>query len=345
MANESAKTELLRISNLVTSFRIQGEYYAAVDGVSLTVNENEVFAIVGESGCGKSALALSIMNLHNASYTMVNGSIYFNGTDLMLLNEAELNKIRGRDIGMIFQDPLAALNPLMKIGAQIEESLSFHTDLNKTEKKERAIELLTGVGIKNPDLTYKQFPYELSGGMRQRAMIAIALACKPSLVIADEPTTALDVTIQAQILDLLKKLQHEMKSGIILITHDLGVVAEMADRVAVMYAGQIVETAPVKEIFKNPQHPYTKSLLASMPGLSDENSGKNLRTIYGMVPSLKNLKRTGCRFSPRIPWMNGEAHEEDPEYHEISPEHFVLCSCYRHFHFMDEFIDRDGTEV
>lgn len=343
MANESAKTELLRISNLVTSFRIQGEYYAAVDDISFTVNENEVFAIVGESGCGKSALALSIMKLHNANYAMVNGSIYFNGTDLMLLSEAELNKVRGKDIGMIFQDPLVALNPLMKVGAQIEESLSFHTDLSTSEKKERAIELLVGVGIKNPELTYKQFPHELSGGMRQRAMIAIALACKPSLVIADEPTTALDVTIQAQILDLLKKLQHEMKSGIILITHDLGVVAEMADRVAVMYAGQIVETAPVKEIFKNPQHPYTKSLLASMPSLSGDD--KSLRTIHGMVPSLLNLKRTGCRFSPRIPWINEEAHEKNPEYHEISPEHYVLCSCYRHFHFMDEFTGKDGTEV
>jgi len=328
--------DLLNISNLTVSFRIDQKYYAAVDGISLSVNKNEVFAIVGESGCGKSALALSIMNLHNLNYTKISGDILFNGSNLLNLNEKELNEVRGRDIGMIFQDPLTALNPLMKIGAQIEESLSLHTKLSSKEKADHTVNLLKDTGIKNPELTYNQYPHELSGGMRQRAMIAIALACKPSLVIADEPTTALDVTIQAQILQLLKKLQKEMKSGIILITHDLGVVAEMADKVAVMYAGQIVEIGSVNDIFKSPKHPYTKSLLASMPSIDTQKEDANLRTIHGMVPSLLKLKRTGCRFSPRIPWINENAHEKNPEYHEVSPNHYVLCSCYKTFHFENE---------
>lgn len=326
--------ELLKIHNLVTSFKINGKYYPAVDHVSLSVNKNEVFAIVGESGCGKSALALSIMKLHNEEYTKMEGHIYFKNKDLLTLSTNELNEIRGRDIGMIFQDPLTALNPLMKIGTQIEEVLSVHTSFSRKEKKTRAMELLAGVGIESPVLTYEQFPHELSGGMRQRAMIAIALSCKPSLVIADEPTTALDVTIQAQILELLKKLQKEMKSGIILITHDLGVVAEMADKVAVMYAGQIVETAKVNELFTNPMHPYTRSLLASVPGItSGNNETDRLHVIQGMVPSLIKMNRSGCRFSSRIPWIPGVYHEENPRYHEVASEHFVLCSCYRNFHF------------
>lgn len=329
--------ELLRIKDLVTSFRINGQYYAAVDGVSIRVNENEVFAIVGESGCGKSALALSILNLHNNAYTKVEGNIYFKDKDLLSLSVNKLNEIRGREIGMIFQDPLTALNPLMKIGAQIEESLSYHTSMNSIEKQKRAMELLKGVGIHSPVLTYNQFPHELSGGMRQRAMIAIALSCKPSLVIADEPTTALDVTIQAQILDLLKKLQKEMKSGIILITHDLGVVAEIADKVAVMYAGQIVETADVKEIFSNPLHPYTRSLLASVPNaFTNKENVPHLHTIEGMVPSLLKMERRGCRFAPRIPWIPSSCHEKDPEYHEVKEGHYVMCSCYQNFHLKKE---------
>ncbi len=326
------KKELLRINNLVTSFLINGSYYAAVDHVSLQVNENEVYAIVGESGCGKSALALSIMNLHKQENVKVEGNIIFQDKDLLSLTRSELDKIRGKDIGMIFQDPLTALNPLMKIGAQIEESLTYHTSLNSMERKNRALELLDGVGIQNPKLTYDQFPHELSGGMRQRAMISIALACKPSLVIADEPTTALDVTIQAQILDLLKKLQKEMKSGIILITHDLGVVAEMADKVAVMYAGQIVEEAEVMELFSNPKHPYTRSLLASMPSITTQRQEERLHVIEGMVPSLVKMKREGCRFSPRIPWIPTKYHENDVKYHVVAPNHRVLCSCYQNFY-------------
>jgi peptide/nickel transport system ATP-binding protein len=320
---------LLQINNLRTSFRVEGDYYAAVDGVSLSVYKNEVFALVGESGCGKSAMALSMTRLHNMNYTRIEGEVLFNGQDILSMNPSELNKVRGGHIGMIFQDPLTAMNPLAKIGAQIEETLTYHTTLSMAEKKARTLELLERVGMANPALTYGQFPHELSGGMRQRAMIAMAIAAKPELVIADEPTTALDVTIQAQILDLLRELRANTGGSMILITHDLGVVAEMADRVAVMYAGQIVETATVYEIFANPLHPYTRSLLNSMPSAISEEA--RLYTIQGTVPSLKNLPRTGCRFAERIPGHAAAMHEENPGYHEVSPGHFVLCDCYKTF--------------
>ena len=321
----------MQVSELTTSFRIDGKFYPAVDEVSFAINKDEVFALVGESGSGKSATALSITNLHNMNYTRIGGSIVFGERELIGLTDAELNKIRGKDIGMIFQDPLSALNPLMRIGQQIEESLTYHTSFTTAERKARALELLENVGMVNPALTYKQLPHELSGGMRQRAMIAIALACKPSFVIADEPTTALDVTIQAQILDLLRDLRKEMRTAVMLITHDLGVVAEMADRVAVMYGGQIVELAEVHELFKNPQHPYTRSLLASTP--STEEVTDELKVIKGMVPPLDLMPRTGCRFSARIPWIDASQHEETPELREIAPNHFVRCTCYKEFYF------------
>ena len=238
---------------------------------------------------------------------------------------------------MILQDPLGALNPLMTVEDQIEEALVYHTKMDANERRARVLELLDQVGIPKPERIAKQFPHELSGGMRQRVVIAIALSCKPPIIIADEPTTALDVTIQAQILDLLNDLQDEMGTGIILITHDLGVVAETADRVAVMYAGQIVELASAVELFTNPKHPYTRSLLKSIPQSEElEGSSAELHVIQGTVPSLKNLPRTGCRFAPRIPWMPAEVHEEHPALHEISPDHFVRCTCYKHFHFEGE---------
>lgn len=250
------------------------------------------------------------------------------------MEEAKYNTIRGNDIGMIFQDPLAALNPLMTIGAQIDEALFYHTDLDANQRTERVLELLAQVGIPNPKRTFKQYPHELSGGMRQRIIIAIALSCKPPIIIADEPTTALDVTIQAQILDLLNEIQTETGSGIILITHDLGVVAETADRVAVMYGGQFVEVAPVEELFTNPKHPYTRSLLKSNPQSGGE--GGDLHVIEGIVPPITKMIRKGCRFAPRTPWIPETAHEADPSMHEVSPNHFVRCTCHETFYFEEE---------
>ncbi|MDO5088898.1 MAG: ABC transporter ATP-binding protein [Leptotrichiaceae bacterium] len=325
---------LLKINNLYTSFRIKDDYYPAVDNVSLELKKNEILAIVGESGCGKSTLATSVMGLHNPLNTKIEGEIIYNGKNLLTLNENGYNDIRGNEIGMIFQDPLSALNPLMRVEEQIEEGMIYHTKMNSEERKQRVYELLQQVGIPNHKRVARQFPHELSGGMRQRVMIAIALSCKPPIIIADEPTTALDVTIQAQILDLLKSLQNEIHAGIILITHDLGVVAEMADRVAVMYAGEIVEIAPVNELFNNPKHPYTRSLLNSIPQL--DHQAEELHVIQGVVPSLTKLKRTGCRFAPRIPWVAESEHEEHPELHEVSPKHFVRCSCWKNFYFNSE---------
>lgn len=325
--------DMIEIKHLKTSFSIKDKYYAAVDDVSLKVKKNEILAIVGESGCGKSTLATSIIGLHNPLKTKVEGEIIFQGINLENLDENELNKVRGSKIGMIFQDPLSALNPLMRIGDQIEESLIYHTNYTKEERKKIILELVEKVGIPNAERIVKRFPHELSGGMRQRVIIAIALSCKPDLLICDEPTTALDVTIQAQILDLIKDLQKEIGSAVILITHDLGVVAELADRVAVMYAGQIVELADVNELFENPLHPYTRSLLSSIPQL-DKNEDK-LHVIEGTVPSLINLERSGCRFSSRINWIDKSEHEEEPKMHEVSKGHFVQCTCYKNFYFKD----------
>ena len=328
--------KLLEIKNLETAFRIKDDYFNAVDKVSLDLYKNEVLAIVGESGCGKSTLATTIMRLHNENLTKSTGEIIFNGKNILDLTEDEMNKIRTKDIGMIFQDPLSSLNPLHRIGKQIEEALIYHTELSSEERQKRVIELLTQVGIPNPERCAKQYPHELSGGMRQRVMIAMAMSCKPSVLIADEPTTALDVTIQAQILDLIKGLQAEMHAGIILITHDLGVVAEMADRVAVLYAGEVVEIGTAEQIFKNPKHPYTRSLLRSIPQIDDEEADDELYVIQGMVPSLKTLDRQGCRFANRISWVKGEEHEHNPTLHEVEEGHHVRCTCYKNFEFEGE---------
>ena len=327
----SVENPLLQINHLSTSFRIGDQYYRAVDDVSLSVNKNEVLGIVGESGSGKSALAYSIMRLHNRA--KIEGEILFRGNDIMTLKNSEMNKLRGNDMAMIFQDPLTALNPLMPVGNQIGETLLLHQpNISKHERKERVLELLHLVGIPRPNYVYEQFPHELSGGMRQRIVIAIAIANKPELLIADEPTTALDVTIQAQILDLIRELKEDMHSGVILITHDLGVVAEMADRVAVMYAGEIVEIADVVSLFENPLHPYTRSLLNSVPAEGQDR----LHVIQGIVPALQYLPREGCRFRERIPWIDSSAHEEHPVLHEVEPGHFVRCTCFKQFYFPDE---------
>ncbi|WP_284140210.1 ABC transporter ATP-binding protein [Virgibacillus sp. LDC-1] len=325
--------ELLKVQHLKTSFRIKDDYYAAVDDVTLTLNKNEVLAIVGESGCGKSALAFSIMGLHTKA--KIEGNILYKDQDLANMSLAKLNKLRGKDLGMIFQDPLTALNPLMEVGEQIGEVLMLHNkNMSKTKRVEKVIELLNKVGIPRAAHTFSQFPHELSGGMRQRVVIAMAIANDPEVLVADEPTTALDATIQSQILDLIKELKDGSQAGIILITHDLGVVAEMADRVAVMYAGQIVEIADVHTLFDHPLHPYTRSLLNSIPNA--EREGEKLHVIQGIVPALQKLPRKGCRFSARIPWIDASEHEENPELHEVAPGHFVRCTCYKNFHFPDE---------
>jgi len=319
---------LLEANHLTTSFKIDGEYYPAVDDVSIRIRENEVLALVGESGSGKSATAFSLMGLHR--HARVTGEVLFQGRDILKNNERQMNKIRGGDIAMIFQDPMTALNPLMKIKHQIQETLKIHGTVRKSEREGYTIELLEKVGIPRPERVAENYPHELSGGMRQRVVIAIAIANRPKLLIADEPTTALDVTIQAQILDLIRELQDDLGSGVLLITHDLGVVAEMADRVAVMYAGQIVEVAPVRELFKNPKHPYTRSLLNSLP--SEEQLGSKLHVIQGVVPPLNKMDRDGCRFAPRIPWIPDEAHEHQPKLREIEPGHLVRCTCYQDFY-------------
>ncbi|WP_080146294.1 ABC transporter ATP-binding protein [Marinilactibacillus piezotolerans] len=330
----AVERNLLEINNLKTGFRFGEEYHNAVDGVSLTLKKNEILAIVGESGCGKSTLATSIMGLHDHKNTKITGEILYKDLNLIDLNEKLYNRIRGNDIGMIFQDPLGSLNPLMTIYKQIAEALVYHSDLNEKQIRARVLELLNQVGIPRPEQIMKSYPHELSGGMRQRVVIAIALANKPPIIIADEPTTALDVTIQAQILDLMIDIQNETGSGIILITHDLGVVAQTADRVAVMYAGQIVEEAPVEELFANPKHPYTRSLLNSIPHELEE--GEELHVIHGTVPSLQKLPRKGDRFRPRIPWLPDEAFDEDPELTEVAPNHKVRGNSWKHFYFEGE---------
>ncbi|MFD0682281.1 MULTISPECIES: ABC transporter ATP-binding protein [unclassified Paenibacillus] len=322
---------ILQIENLRASFRIQDEYFTAVNSVTLSVHPNEVLAIVGESGCGKSTLALSITGLHEPKKTRLEGSIRFEGTNLLALDTHELNQIRGSKIGMIFQDPLSALNPLMTAGRQIEESLDYHTKLSSLNKRQRTLSLLGQVGIPNPDQVCDRYPHELSGGLRQRIMIAMAIACDPLLIVADEPTTALDVTIQSQIMTLLRELQQKMNTGIMLITHNLGVVAEMADRVAVMYAGEIVELADVHTLFARPMHPYTRSLLHSIPSLQTPH--EKLHVIQGIVPSLQKLPVAGCRFQSRIDWIPESDHEKNPILREVEPGHWVRCTCYQHFYF------------
>ena len=325
---------LLELKNLKTSFRVKDEYFAAVDDVTLTVNKGEVLAVVGESGCGKSALAYSIMKLHTIA--TVDGQIEFKGEDINTATDKRLTQLRGKEMGMIFQDSLSALNPLIKIGDQIAEVITLHDKkISKMDLKARVMELLVKVGIQNSDAVYIQYPHQLSGGMRQRIVIAMAIANNPDLLIADEPTTALDVTIQAQVLDLIRELRDDLDAGIIFITHDLGVVAEMADRIAVMYAGQVVELGDVYQIMENPMHPYTRSLLKSMPS-SVTSKDEELHAIEGVVPSLPLIPREGCRFKHRINWIADSEHEENPELQEVEQGHFVRCSCYKNFHFKGE---------
>ena len=323
------KETLLDVRGLKTYFFTRAGVVPAVDGVDFSVKRGEVLGIVGESGCGKSVTALSIMRLLSQPGEIVDGEVYFDNVDLLRLRESEMSSIRGNRISMIFQQPQSCLNPVFTVGDQLAEVLEIHQSLGKTAGEQRAVELLSMVGIPVPEARIKAYPHELSGGMAQRVMIAMALACIPELLIADEPTTALDVTIQAQILDLMRNLGSKLDTSIILITHDLGVVAEMCDRVLVMYAGRIVEEASVVDLFQSPAHPYTRALIASTPVLGQAE--KDLQPIPGSVPNLINLPR-GCKFAPRcLARVENNLEistQEEPELKLIGPNHKVRCWLY-----------------
>jgi peptide/nickel transport system ATP-binding protein len=322
---------LLRVENLKTHFHTRDGVVRAVDGVSFDVLPGETLAIVGESGCGKSVTSMSILRLlPMPPARIVEGKIEFDGVDLLKLPESEMRAIRGNRIAMIFQEPMTSLNPVLTIGRQIAEALVLHRGMSEAAATARAIEMLRKVHIPEAERRVQQYPHELSGGMRQRVMIAMALACGPRLLIADEPTTALDVTIQAQILELMRELRESSSksagASIILITHDLGVVAEMAHRVVVMYAGRKVEEAPVEELFAHPRHPYTRGLLGSMPHLGDSvgETGKRLVEIPGMVPSLKE-ELPGCLFAPRCPNASARCRSEVPPLEAHGAGHWAAC--------------------
>ncbi|MBN8938018.1 MAG: ABC transporter ATP-binding protein [Rhizobiales bacterium] len=317
---------LLEVTNLQTHFRTPDGINRAVDGVSFHVKAGETLAVVGESGCGKSVTAMSLLRLIPDPPGRIAGSIRFQGTDLLALSEKEMRAIRGNDISMIFQEPMTSLNPVLTVGRQIGETLRLHQGLSKAEAETRAIEMLTLVGIPEPARRVREYPHQLSGGMRQRVMIAIALACNPKLLIADEPTTALDVTIQAQILDLMRDLKHRVGAAIVLITHDLGVVAEVAERVMVMYAGRKVEEATVKDLFRNPRHPYTQGLLGAVPklGSSLEGTATRLAEIPGLVPSLKK-RIEGCVFAGRCPKVTDLCRAVAPGLEAKAAHHIVAC--------------------
>jgi peptide/nickel transport system ATP-binding protein len=308
----------LEVKNLRTRFGSA----TVVDGVSFSLKRGRTTALVGESGCGKSATALSLMQLLEPPGEVFEGEVKLGGVDLLRLSDAEMTQVRGRRIGMVFQDPMTSLNPLLPIGTQIAETLLAHTNLSRKEAAERAIDLLTRVGVADARRRVDDYPHHFSGGMRQRVLIAAAISCSPQIIIADEPTTALDVTVQAKILRLLYDLQQAMHASLLLITHDLGVVAAMADEVIVMYAGRIVERADVDTLFHHPQHPYTKALLACVEGINDK--GAALEPIQGMAPDLKNPP-PGCRFAPRCPSVRDICRQQNPQLAPHSAKHDVAC--------------------
>jgi len=325
--NSGDRKLLLRISDLHVHFQTDDGDVKAVDGVSFEIAEGETLGLVGESGCGKSVTAYSILRLLPAPPAQYgSGEISFRGDDLLRCDDKAMRRVRGNLISMVFQEPMSSLNPIMTIGSQITEAIREHQASNRAEARDMAVDMLRRVGIPSPETRFHEFPHQLSGGMKQRAMIAMALVCRPSLLIADEPTTALDVTIQAQILELLGELQREFNMSILLITHDLGVVAETCDRVAVMYAGKIVESAPVTLLFESPKHPYTHGLFRSLPTLTEKK--KQLAVIPGTVPSPLDFP-SGCRFRTRCP-MAKEVCEQEPPLREIATSHFAAC------HFAEE---------
>ena len=325
----AASDTILEVADLQTFFFTRQGLVKAVDRVSFSLKKGETLAIVGESGCGKSITALSLLRLiPEPPGRIVGGSIKLAGIDLMGFDDAQMRKVRGNDISMIFQEPMTSLNPVMTIGNQIAEVILLHQGLTKAEARAKAVDMLRLVRIPEPEQRVKEYPHQLSGGMRQRAMIAIALACNPKVLIADEPTTALDVTIQAQILELILELQGRLGTAVILITHDLGVVAETAQRVIVMYAGRKVEEAMVGELFAKPLHPYTRGLMNSIPRLDlirgTETENARLQEIPGIVPALTALPK-GCVFAPRCPLAEDRCRNEYPEYQEKSPGHWAAC--------------------
>ena len=318
-----AREPLLEVRDLRTYFYTDEGVGRAVDGVSFAVGKGETLGIVGESGCGKSVSALSVMRLlADPPGRIESGHIQFKGRDLLALDEEEMCRIRGDDIAMIFQEPMTSLNPVLTCGFQIVESVVLHQQVSKQEARNRAIEMLDLVGIPAPQQRIDEYPHQLSGGMRQRVMIAMALSCSPDVLIADEPTTALDVTIQAQILELLEALQEELNMAILMITHDLGVIAEVADRVAVMYAGRIVEYAETKALFARPMHPYSRGLLRSIPRLNEGQ--QRLDIIPGMVPDARAFP-AGCRFAPRCALADDRCHQQEPQLTEVGTGHSVSC--------------------
>ena len=316
---------ILEVKNLTTSFKTERGVMKAIDGINFHVNANEVLGIVGESGCGKSVTCQSIMRLYDEKYTAIlRGEILFKGENLLKFSGRKMQSIRGDEISMVFQDALSALNPVMRVGDQIMEAIKLHNKgISKQEARERALNILKLVGIPAYKERFSQYPHELSGGMRQRVMIAIALVCKPSVLIADEPTTALDVTIQAQILSLITKLKEETGASIILITHDLAVVSETCDRVIVMYLGQSVEEADAREIFSNPKHPYTKGLMQSIPQMTEQKP-ERLYAIRGTVPLLNQIGQ-GCRFADRCEYACERCRKEMPQLQELENGHTVRC--------------------
>jgi peptide/nickel transport system ATP-binding protein len=321
---------LLEVEGLTTFFYTRQGMVRAVDGVSFALKPGETLAIVGESGCGKSVTALSLMRLvPDPPGRIVSGHIRLAGVDLLALDEAAMRSVRGKDVSMIFQEPMTSLNPVMTVGSQIAEVILLHEAVSRAEAHVKAVEMLRLVRIPEPEQRAREYPHQLSGGMRQRAMVAMALACHPQVLIADEPTTALDVTIQAQILDLITELQHKLGTAVVLITHDLGVVAETAQRVIVMYAGRKVEEAPVEELFARPLHPYTHGLLASIPRLAlmrgeEVAAGARLQEIPGIVPALSDLPQ-GCAFAPRCVSAEDRCRKSAPDYEEKQPGHWAAC--------------------
>ncbi len=326
MPDSSAQT-LLSVEGLRTQFFTNDGTVKAVDGVNFSLKERETMGLVGESGCGKSITALTIMRLLSRPGRAVAGRIMFQGRNLLEISEEEMEDVRGNDIAMIFQEPMTSLNPVFRVGDQIMESIQRHLGMNEHDARDRVVDLFKQVGIPSPERRIRDYPHEMSGGMRQRVMIAMALSCKPRLLIADEPTTALDVTIQAQILELIKGLKETENMAVIMITHDLGVIAEVSDHVAVMYAGKVVEDSPVDELFAAPKHPYTQGLLASIP--SPEKLGRRLDIIKGVVPHPLNLP-PGCSFAPRCPhrFEDGTCDAAFPALAPVSRTHRVACYLY-----------------